>query len=167
MYGNAAHNAGGNTLCFLFNLLVRDTSRKMRSTMRPLSDKMLVKLRLAWGKVKTLFLDELETLGSTMLHQMHSRACEIFQNKEPFGALNLIACTDFLQFPSIGDTHLAYGCKTGRGTTTINTLSVDDFDFCELTTQHRVQGHHTEAQRRHQELLNDIRIPDKCETAWT
>mmetsp|Transcript_20592 Transcript_20592/g.50765 ORF Transcript_20592/g.50765 Transcript_20592/m.50765 type:complete len:511 (-) Transcript_20592:749-2281(-) len=165
MYGNAAHNAGGNTLCVLLNLLVRDTSRKRRSTMRPQSDKMLVKLRLAWGKVKTLFLDELETLGSTMLHQMYSRACEIFQNKEPFGGLNIIACADLLQFPPIGDTHLAYG--SGGGTTTINTLSVDDFDFCELTSQHRVQGQYTEAQRRHQELLNDIRIPDECEAAWT
>ena len=165
-YGAAAENVGGRTLTSLLKIPfpTKDEGIGARAaSMTPLKTGPLLELEKQFEGKDTLFIDEISCVGTGMLHRVHARCCEIKRNKQPFGGMNIVAVGDFFQLPPIGDTSLIYGRKTTGGP--CESLDVDDFDFFNLTTQHRAAGE-SELASLHRKILCDLRDPDKCEGAW-
>mmetsp|Transcript_26750 Transcript_26750/g.67073 ORF Transcript_26750/g.67073 Transcript_26750/m.67073 type:complete len:182 (-) Transcript_26750:1160-1705(-) len=146
MYGIAAQHAGGKTVYNLLGMSPRDQKPWQREGLRPSSVKVMAKLQERWNNGESIFFDEFETIGTTMLHNIHARACA------QQGAVRRAQRDWVLRFSAIR-AHWRYATRLRMQdrtiSSTVHSMSADEFDWDELTTQHRVQGRDTEAERRH------------------
>ena len=63
----------------------------------PLNDKKLAEFRNNLSDLKLIIIDEMSLLNADMLYRIHLRLCEIFQSKEMFANISIIAVGDLLQ----------------------------------------------------------------------
>lgn len=61
--------------------------------------------------MKLLIIDEISTLGTNVLYNIHYRLCQIFGSHEAFGGKSVMVLGDFKQLRPVGD---AYACKPRR-----------------------------------------------------
>ena len=59
-----------------------------------------------WRNVDYLIIDEVSMIGCQLMLQIHEVLCEVKENTDPFGGVNIIFVSDFAQLPPIGDMKL-------------------------------------------------------------
>ena len=112
----------------------------------------------------TIVIDEASCVSTKMLWQVHERLCCISNKEIKFGGFSIIMVGDFYQLPPVrtSGSSLIYGASSSAHS---KTIGINDFCFFDLTEQHRAVGTSQE-DVMHQEMLKDLRDPDKCATAF-
>ena len=146
--GKAANNVKGTIIHAAFHIPANQSLHEYS----PLSHDVLNTYRARYRYLQWILIDEISMVSNDILKYVHLRLQDIKQDKQPFGAVNIVTIGDLYQLQPVMGQFVFMNLKYGYGPLATN-LWKEYFTIYELTEIMRQRD-----EKKFAELLNRLRI---------